>query len=185
MKNARAASRYAKAILIFAQESGDDTKVNQDMRFIATSIAESSDLDQILKSPVVKSSDKKRALMELFSEKTSELTPKIFDLLHENKRMDLLSEIAKLYSVIYDASKRIQIAEVTTAVPLTKLLENKIMDKVVALTGNQTVLKNSVDPKILGGFILRVGDVQYDASIACHLSKLKKEFDTSSFVPKT
>ena len=58
------------------------------------------------------------------------------------------------------------------------------MEKIVALTGNKTLLKNSVDPAILGGFILQVGDIQYNASISYYLSKLKKEFDNSHFTPR-
>ena len=60
----------------------------------------------------------------------------------------------------------------------------KVMDKIVELTGNKANLENSVNPSILGGFILRVGDVQYDASISNHLNELKKEFDNSHFIPK-
>ena len=58
------------------------------------------------------------------------------------------------------------------------------MAKIVALTGEKANLENEVNPSILGGFILRVGDVQYDASISNHLSELKKEFDNSHYIPK-
>ena len=184
MKEERSAIRYAKAILSFAQESGDQTRVNEDMQLIGATIAENLDLKLILKSPVIKSLDKKEALQRLFSGKISTIALGVFDLLHENKRMSLLHAIAKQYSVVYDLSKSIQLAKVTTAIPLTEKLEKKIMEKIVALTGNKTLLKNSVDPAILGGFILQVGDIQYNASISYYLSKLKKEFDNSHFIPR-
>ena len=101
-----------------------------------------------------------------------------------HQRMNMLLSIAKQYSIIYDFLKRVQVANVTTAIPLTKELEMKVMDKIVELTGNKANLENSVNPSILGGFILRVGDVQYDASISNHLNELKKEFDNSHFIPK-
>ncbi len=72
----------------------------------------------------------------------------------------------------------------TTAVPLTKEIEKEVLDKVVALTGHKATLENEVNPDILGGFILRVGDVQYDASISNYLNELRKEFDHSDFIPK-
>jgi len=96
----------------------------------------------------------------------------------------LLLSIAKQYSIIFDFLKRVQIAKVTTAVPLTEQLENKVMDKIVELTGNKANLENIINPAILGGFILRVGDVQYDASISNHLNELRKEFDNSHYIPK-
>ena len=96
----------------------------------------------------------------------------------------MLLSIAKQYSIIYDYSKSIQVAKVTTAIPLTIELEKKVMAKIVELTNNKASLENIVNPSILGGFILRVGDVQYDASISNHLNELRKEFDNSHYIPK-
>ena len=96
----------------------------------------------------------------------------------------MLLSIAKQYSIIYDHSKSIQVAKVTTAIPLTKELEKKVMAKIVELTNHKASLENIVNPSILGGFILRVGDVQYDASISNHLNELRKEFDNSHYIPK-
>jgi len=98
--------------------------------------------------------------------------------------MNMLLSIAKQYSIIYDYSKSIQVAKVTTAIPLTTELETKVMAKIVELTNNKASLENIVNPSILGGFILRVGDVQYDASISNHLNELRKEFDNSHYIPK-
>ena len=67
-------------------------------------------------------------------------------------------------------------AIVTTAVPLTDDLKTKVLAKVKELTGKEASIENIIDDSILGGFILRVGDIQYNASIANKLSKLKREF---------
>jgi len=96
----------------------------------------------------------------------------------------MLESIAKQYSIIYDFLRHMQVAKVTTAVPLTKELEAKVLAKIIELTGNKANLENEINPAILGGFVLRVGDMQYDASISNHLSELKKEFDNSHFIPK-
>ena len=69
-----------------------------------------------------------------------------------------------------------EIAKVTTAVPLTDELKVKVLAKVKELTGKDAEIQSTVDESILGGFILRVGDIQYDASIANKLDKLKREF---------
>jgi len=184
MKDARPALRYAKAILNLAKEKSVETEVNADMQLIASTISENLDLEIMLKSPVIKSSDKKNALIKIFSYKIHVISLGIFDLLQENKRMNMLLSIAKQYSIIYDYSKSIQVAKVTTAIPLTTELETKVMAKIVELTNNKSSLENIVNPSILGGFILRVGDVQYDASISNHLNELRKEFDNSHYIPK-
>ncbi|NVK52055.1 MAG: ATP synthase F1 subunit delta [Flavobacteriaceae bacterium] len=184
MKGARPALRYARAILNLAKETGLETKVNADMQFIATTISENDNLQTMLKSPVIKASDKKRVLNALFIDKVNAISLGLFNLLEENKRMEMLHSIASHYTIIYDYLKSMDIAKVTTAVPMTKALEEKILQKVVELTGNKTSIENIVDSSILGGFILRVGDMQYDASISNNFNELRKEFDNSHYIPK-
>lgn len=184
MKGTRAALRYAKAILNLAKENGNETEVNKDMLFVSKTIEENNDLEAMLNSPIIKAEAKENVLAELFKGKVSNITLGLFHLLQENKRLELLQMVAKQYNVIYDYYKHIEVAKVTTAVPLSKDLEKKVLDKVVELTGNKATLENEVNPEILGGFVLRVGDVQYDASISNYLNELRKEFDHSHFIPK-
>ena len=65
---------------------------------------------------------------------------------------------------------------VTTAIPLTDDLKSKVLAKAKELTGKDVTIKNIVEASIIGGFILRIGDIQYNASIANKLNKLKREF---------
>ncbi|KGL62559.1 ATP synthase F1 subunit delta [Polaribacter sp. Hel1_85] len=184
MKDARAALRYAKAILNLAKDSKEETVVNDDMLFINTTISENDDLEVMLRSPIVKSSDKINVLNALFKDKVNNITLGLFHLLQDNKRIAMLQPIAKQYAIIYDFDKHTQEAKVTTAIPLTKDVEKAVLAKIVALTGEKANLVNEINPNILGGFILRVGDVQYDASISNYLNELKKEFDNSHYIPK-
>ena len=184
MKDARAALRYAKAVLNLAKDTQIEDEVNQDMLLIAGTIQDSSELKVLLKSPVIRSSEKMNVLKAVFTGKVNAVALGLFDVLQENKRLGMLESIAKQYTIIYDFLKNMQVAKVTTAVPLTKELEAKILAKIVALTGNNANLENVINPAILGGFVLRVGDMQYDASISNHLTQLKKEFDNSHFIPK-
>ena len=184
MKEARPALRYAKAILNLAKEQGSDEEVNNNMKIIVATIAESDDLDAMLKSPVIKAADKKKVLDALFGDKVNNISKGLFNLLAENKRMLMLESVAKKYSIIYDYYKKMQVATVTTAVELSSELEAKIQKKIVEITGNSAAIKNIVNPEILGGFILRVGDVQYDASISNQLNELRREFDDSHYIPK-
>ncbi len=184
MKDARAALRYAKAILNLAKDSKDDSAVNKDMQLIVATIEENNEFAVVLESPIVKSADKMKVLNALFSDKVNNITLGLFNLLQENKRISMLVAIANQYNIIFDYYKHIQVAKVTTAVPISAEIEKQVLAKIVALTGEKANLENEVNPAILGGFILRVGDVQYDASISNHLSELKKEFDNSHYIPK-
>jgi len=175
MAQTRAAIRYAKAVLSLANEQNSASKLNDDMKSIVNAVAESKALSDMLQSPVIHSKVKKATLLEVFPN-MNKLSVKLIDLLVENKRIDIIDEVAQKINMLFDESQGTQIAKVTTAIPLTKELEAKVLTKVKELTGNDAEVQNTVDESILGGFILRVGDIQYNASIANKLDKLKREF---------
>lgn len=178
MTGSRAAIRYAKALLDLAKDNKAADAVNDDMLAIVKTINDSKELANFLQSPVIKSSVKNASLKEIFP-KVSTHTHGIFDVLLSNKRIDLLKAVAEKYIFLFDKMKGSEVAKVTTAIPLTKDLEKKVLAKVKELTGKEVALENTVDESIVGGFILRVGDMQYNASIANQLNKLKREFSIS------
>lgn len=178
MSDSRAATRYAKAVLDFAMEQKAADKVEKDMKDIIATIAESNELKQVLSSPVVKSEIKKASLKAIFKD-GEQITMGLLDTLMANKRLDLLNEVALKYIAQYEQRKGEDVAYVTSAVPLTKALEDKILAQVASLTGKKVTLENKVDEALVGGFVLRVGDLQYDASVASKLKSLKREFTNS------
>lgn len=178
MSDSRAASRYAKAILDLAVEQKAADKVEVNMRTILDTIKNSTELQQMLSSPVVKGDAKNNALKSLFKG-SEQITLGLLDVLSSNKRQNLLNEVALKYIAQYEALKGEDVAVVTSAVPLTKELEQKILSQVTSLTGKKVTLENKIDETLLGGFVLRVGDLQYDASVANKLNTLKREFTNS------
>jgi F-type H+-transporting ATPase subunit delta len=175
MSGSRAAIRYAKAVLSLATDNKSSDVVNSDMKLITNTIAQSEDLNQMLQSPVVKSADKLAVLLSVFKN-ANVATTNLIDTLISNKRLALLNDVASSYSQLYDHMRGSQVATVTTAIPLTEDLKTKVLAKVKELTGKEAEVENIIDENILGGFILRVGDIQYNASIANKLDKLKREF---------
>ena len=175
----RAAIRYAKAILNKANENSTQSVVFGDMQSVYNTIENSRELQSVLQSPVIKANDKKEALLKIFSGQ-SETTHSLINILVENQRTSLLGDVAKSYVQLYNDEQGVKVATVITAVPLSSELEAKVMAKVKQLTGSEKVtLKNEIDPSIIGGFILRVGDIQYNASIANQFGNLKREFSKS------
>jgi F-type H+-transporting ATPase subunit delta len=175
----RAAIRYAKAILQQANETNTQEVVFGNMQSVYNTIEDSRELQAVLQSPVIKAEDKKEALLKIFSEQ-SETTQSLINILVANKRTPLLGKVAKSYVDLYNEEQGVKVAAVITAIPLSGELEKKVMLKIKELTGSDKVtLKNEVDPAIIGGFILRLGDIQYNASIANQFGKIKKEFAKS------
>ena len=175
MAGSRAAIRYAKAILGLAQEQKVGEAVAKDMSSIVKTVENSKDLRLMLNSPIVKPEIKKAALQEIFSG-VHAISEGLIDILVANKRVDLLDDVVAQYSILFDASRGKETAVVTTAVPLTDALRDKVLAKVKDLTGNQVTIENKIDESIIGGFILRLGDLQYNASISNQLNNLKRSF---------
>lgn len=173
--SSRAAQRYAKAVLSLAKDQGKTSAVQEEMLLVSQTLATNEDLLEALKSPAVKVEAKRSTLQAIFKD-ASDITKRTFDILLENKRIDLIEEVVNKYILLYNELNGIQVATVTTAVPLTPEMEQKVLQKVQELTGANASLENKIDETILGGFILRIGDLQYNASVADNLTKLKREF---------
>src|SRR5690625_3381 len=181
MTGNRAAYRYAKALMETATENQQMTQVEADMRLINQSISESKEFENFLKSPVINKEVKLSTLKSIF-DSVNEISSRLFNVLIENKRIDLLPQISRAIIELVDQANNVVSAEVTTATPLTPEMEEKVLDKVKELTGNQASLIKKVDEKLLGGFLLTIGDLQYDASIAGKFKSLKNTFKQNTYI---
>jgi F-type H+-transporting ATPase subunit delta len=171
----RAAIRYAKAILETAVSTGKANQVNDDMKSIITAVNSSADLKDFLASPIITSEVKMNVLSEVFGS-VEEDTKSLFRLLQENKRFEILEAIAAQFNVQFDDMNGVEVANVTTAFPITSDLEAKILAKATSMSTKKITIQNTIDPSIIGGFILRIGDKQYNASVSNRLQELKREF---------
>jgi len=178
MKDTRAAIRYAKAILDIAVDKKATDAVEKDMRAVVSTISNSKELNNLLASPIIKGEAKKKALTKIFKGSHA-ITEGMINLLVDNKRIGMLNEVALKYIIINEQLKGQDVAVVTTVVSLTKDLEKKVLAKLAKITGNKVTIENKLDESIIGGFVLRVGDLQFDASVANKLSNLKREFTNS------
>ncbi|MCD0464344.1 ATP synthase F1 subunit delta [Flavobacterium sp. ENC] len=174
MASTRAAIRYAKAILDLANSKGVAEAVNNDMKSIASAIESNLELSAFIQNPTTKVEVKESALLEVFAD-VNGVTKGLFHLLFENKRFEILDAIAVEYSRVFDESNGVEVAKVTTAIPMDAALEAKVLAKVATLSDKKITIENIVDPAIIGGFILRIGDQQYNASVANRLQVLKRE----------
>jgi len=170
----RAAIRYAKAILDMAQSRGLASEVNADMAHIAENLESNAELKDFVESQIISNEVKEKATLEVFGS-VNGMTKGLFHLLRENKRFEFLGEIASEYNRLFEEMSGIEVATVTTAIELDEAMKGRVMSKILEFSNKKIVIENIVDPEIIGGFILRIGDQQYNASVANRLNVLKRE----------
>ena len=171
----RAAIRYAKAVYEIADAKGSTESVNQNMSSIREAISAHQDLQVFLENPTIKGESKLDVLTATFKGVESQ-TLDLFRLLLTNKRIEILQAITIQYNLLFDKMNGIELAKVTTAIPMDDALEKQVLSKIKEFSNNQITIENIVDPSIIGGFIIRMGDKQFNASVAHKLQQLKREF---------
>lgn len=183
MSVTRITSRYAKSLLDLAIESKSLDTVLSDIQHFEESM-KNRDLYLLVKSPIVKASKKEQIFTILFGDKYDKLTSSFLNIILKKGRESYLPDIAKEFLAQYKAHKGITEVRITTATPLTeqsladikaKLLESDITDKTIELN-------TTVDPDIIGGFVLNIGDKLYNASVQHKLDELKKTFSSPEYI---
>lgn len=174
MASTRAAIRYAKAILDMSDSIGVANEVSNDMTLIASTIKGNLELNTFIQNPTIRVEVKESALLEVFAD-VNGVSKGLFHLLFENKRFEILEAIALEYNKLFDVMNGMETAQVTTAFPMDAVLEAKVVAKIATLSDKKITIENIVDASIIGGFILRIGDKQYNASVANRLQVLKRE----------
>ena len=184
MSEIRVASRYAKSLIDLAQEKGVLEQVHADMQLFAKTVKENRDFKLFLGNPIINHGKKLSVLKSLFTGKVNDMTLRFFLLITEKNREAVLDGVATEFIRQYNALKGIEKAQVTTAVPLTPESRAQLNQKVVQLTGKSIQLEEKVDPAIIGGFLLRVGDKQVDDTIRTSLRALKNKFKENPYINK-
>jgi F-type H+-transporting ATPase subunit delta len=184
MADQRVAARYAKSLLDLAQEMGTLATIKQDMDLLANTMAGSRDLRLLLRNPIVKHDKKLSILNAVFQGKVSETILRFFQILTSKNREAALEHIGTEFLAQYNALMGVQVAEVTSAVPLTPATRAEIEQMVKQQTGLKEVsLTEKVDASLIGGFILRVGDQQIDDSVRGGLRRLRTSLTDNSYQP--
>lgn len=175
MKNLRVANRYAKALLGLAEDENFSEKAFEDMKLIFDVFEENRELQSILKSPIVRIAKKLNILNSIFSKHLHPVTMHYLSIIARKKRAALIQGIAHEFLKIH--RERQDVEEVTLITASDVDIKHTQSAKRIAatLTPRSNIEFNHVfDPGIIGGFILRIGDLQYDASVKKKISVIKK-----------
>ncbi len=185
MADQRVAARYAKSLLDLGKEMGTLDAVKDDMDLLSKTVAESRELRLLLRNPIVKHDKKLAILTAIFKGKVSDVTMRFFTILTQKNREAALEGMGTEFQVQYNAMAGIQMAEVTSATPLTPASRAEIEKLVTQQTGlTQVKLTEKVDADLIGGFVLRVGDQQIDDSVRTSLRKMRISLQENTYQQK-
>ena len=176
MSEIKVASRYAKSLIDLALENQSLEETKGDMALFVDTLKENPQLQAVVKNPIIPLRKKNAILKAIFGEKINRVSEAFLKIVVDKGRAEIIYGVAKEFLREYDSYKNIVTAKVVSAMELTVETKTEIINKVKAVTGGEVKLENSVDPTLIGGFILTVGDKQYDASISSSLAQLRKNF---------
>jgi len=176
MSEITVAIRYAKAIIDLAVEQNKLEDVNKDMDFFVHTIKANPQLNAVLANPIIYHDKKIKILDGIFGGKVSDLTLSFFKLMVNKSRAEILYPAAIEFVNQYDVKKNITKASVVSATELSEENKKTIIAEIEQSTGGTVKLSAKVDPELIGGFVLTVGDRQIDTSISNSLARLKREF---------
>ncbi len=176
MKNLRVSNRYAKALWGLAKESDISQQAYDDMQLIYKSLSANKDLKTILSSPIVRISKKQNIIRTIFKDKVHPVTMQYLTIIVRKKRALLIEGIAFEYLKLHKQNLDIETVTLITAAGVDPDTEERARSIATNITSKSKIeFQSHLKPDIVGGFILRIGDLQYDASIKRKLSNIKRE----------
>lgn len=183
MNQSKISVRYSRALFQSALEKKLLDRIYQDMIFISE-ICRLPEMKELLTSPIIVPSKKTEILHKIFSKDLQELTMSLIDLSVKNGRASSIPAIARVF--IHETMKYNGIKEtvLTTAVKASPQVKKKITEIITDLFKTKIDLRENIDEDIVGGFILKIDDNYFDASIRNKLRKIRKEFGTGTMVTK-
>jgi F-type H+-transporting ATPase subunit delta len=168
------ATVYARALFEASREQGRLDGVREQLGQVADAFDTNRDLQVFFFSPYFSTQEKRDGLEGTLSDADPLLT-NFLELLIENHRMPVIFRMRRALDRLWEQENRLLPVEVTSAVALEEGAVARIGEQVRAQTGRRVELTSTIDPNILGGIVLRVGNAILDASIRNRLEQLRRQ----------
>jgi F-type H+-transporting ATPase subunit delta len=169
------AGRYASALFSLAQDQRQSEAVADALARFDALIAESPDLERLVRSPVFSAADQLKALDAVFAQaEIGGVAANFIRLVASKRRLFFIRAMIADYGKLYDASRGVTRAEVTSASALTDANVASLKDSLRAASGGREVdLDTKVDPSIIGGLIVKLGSRMVDGSLKTKLNAIR------------
>ena len=177
MADTTIARRYAQALFEEAKQSGNVEQVDEDVDLIRDSLDGSRELVLVFESPIIPREKKESIVKELFKSRVQPVTLHFLQLLIEKKREDLFPAVVRAYGDLRDRQLGIVEARVRAAVGLDEAERERLGAALERRTGKRVRLEVDVDPDLIGGLVVRIGDTVYDSSVRHQLGVLREQLE--------
>ena len=164
MKNTTIAARYAKGLFLFTEKRGETAQALENVKGLLSVLKPGSAAERFLASPVVLLAEKRKALERGLSGRVLRSVLLFLDLLLRKKRMREFPVVASEFEALVEKSQGIQRAQVVSAVPLGETERRRLHAALERMTSARMRLESDVDPELLGGALVRIGDRVIDRS---------------------
>jgi F-type H+-transporting ATPase subunit delta len=162
---------YAQAAFDIAQEKGD-LKGWSDMLQLLAVVASDALMQDMISNPAIESSKIVDVMAGVAGDQLNDIGKNFLNVLAENKRLNVLPEIAELYEQHRAEAEKTVEAEITSAFPLSDAQKQQLIDALKSRLGREISLVSKTDESIIGGAIVRAGDLVIDGSVSSQLDKL-------------
>jgi F-type H+-transporting ATPase subunit delta len=175
MADVSIARRYTQALFETARKTGTIERVETDLEMIDALMRTQPKLLRVLRAPTIGREQKKELVRRLFDKGISNLTLRFLYLLIDKRREALLPEINREFRALSYGARNILPVTATVATRLTPGERTRLTETLSRRTGKTVELAEELDPALVGGVVLRLGDTIIDGSIAGHLRRLRQQ----------
>ncbi len=175
MREESVARRYASALLAQAKRRGRVVEQRDDLNRAVAVINASGQLRAVLRQPLVTEERKKAVLGEVLSGAVDPATLGFLNLLVDKRRIALLAEVRQEFETLVREYQNVALATAVSAVPLTQPQIVALEKSLEARTGKDIELKTEVDPSVLGGVLVRIGDTVLDGTVRGNLLRMREQ----------
>ena len=168
--------RYAKALLKFAETKNRETEIYKQAKFLQEVFATTKGLHTALNNPLIPLKKKREFIITASGDDVSDVFIQFIDLLLQNDRQDCLESIVLQYQELYNQSKNILRGKLITATEIDDATKAHLIQSVEQKVEGKLELEQIVNPSILGGFILELDFIRWDASLSRQLNSIKNQY---------
>lgn len=175
------AQAYAGALLAVAMEKGEADLYRDQLVAISTSVEGDAQIQVFLESPKIRRSDKKAALEKALSGQVSVAVHNLIQILIDRGRQGLIEDIAHAYQDRMDVLAGRVNATITSATKLSSAIRKALVGAIAKKLDKEIVSTEQVDPDLLAGLTIQVGDLVVDGSLRTQLRKVRQEVSQTRF----
>jgi len=181
MNNLAVAKRYGQALLDLASEKNTLDQIEKELIYVLNVIKENHDLKRVIEHQLINTEVKQEIFRQVYSKDISPTSMNFLLLILQKRREMALKQIINQFFNLADEARGIAKAQVLSAVQLSSAQLEKLCESLGKATGKRIILEPTIDEKLIGGLVVKIGDKIIDGSTSTKLKMLGKHLQNTSF----